>query len=340
MKVSLKNITKEEIPVTKYRIVLITELSKPWNNGWYYKAGLEKNGHSVVTFDPASVINPVDRVFEITKELKPDFILHTKDELSQDIFEELRHFTRVIQWYPDPVIPDWLPPYVRASDIFFTMSEGLVDEFKKYNPHVFWLTQAFEPSFFEIKEITEHDRKTFSADVTFVGNLGSKPQYLMRRRYLERVIREGFLFKWWGPTIPRKLSTIPLFLGKIGKTCGGKFVWGEEYAKVAKLSRIFLAFDSHPHIRKSMSARMYTAVGCGAFYMCQHVEGIEEVLEPDREIVTFGTEDEMVEKINHYLKDEQLRGKIAEAGRKRVLNQHTYEIRMRQMVGMVEEVIF
>jgi len=48
----------------------------------------------------------------------------------------------------------------------------------------------------------------------------------------------------------------------------------------------------------------------------------------------------MVEKINHYLKDEQLRGKIAEAGRKRVLNQHTYEIRMRQMVGMVEEVIF
>jgi spore maturation protein CgeB len=321
----------------QYKVLLITPLSKPWNNGWYYKTGFEKRGHKVIPFDPSLIPDSVSKAFEVTKEFKPDFILHTKDELPPEILQELSKFTKVIQWYPDPVIPEWLPPYVRASDIFFTMSEGLVEEFKKFNPNVFWLTQAFEPSFFEIKQIIPEDIRTFSADVTFVGNLGSKPQYLQRRESLERIIKEGFQLKWWGPRIPRKLSTIPLILRKLGRSYGGKFVWGEEYAKVAKLSKIFLAFDSMPHIRKSMSARMYTAVGCGAFYMCQHVDGIEEVIEPDREIITFHSEDEMIDKIKYYLPEEEKRKKIAEAGRQRVFKEHTYEVRLKEMLSIIEK---
>ena len=61
-----------------FSILLITELSKPWSNGWYYKSGFEKNGHTVVLFDPSSVENPSINIFAITKEIRPDFILHTK----------------------------------------------------------------------------------------------------------------------------------------------------------------------------------------------------------------------------------------------------------------------
>ena len=322
----------------QYKVLLITPLSKPWNNGWYYKTGFEKRGHKVIPFDPSLIPDSVSKAFEVTKEFKPDFILHTKDELPAEVFQELRSFTKVIQWYPDPVIPEWLPSYVKASDIFFTMSEGLIEDFKRLGAeHVFWLTQAFEPSFFQIKEITPEDINTFSADVTFVGNLGSKPQYLPRRKSLERIINEGFQLKWWGPRIPRKLSTVLLLSGKLGRSYGGKFVWGEEYAKVAKLSKIFLASDSQPDIRKSMSARMYTAAGCGAFYMCKHVEGIEEVLEPDKEIITFYSDDEMIDKIKYYLPEGEKRKKIAEAGRQRVLKEHTYELRIKEMLSIIEK---
>jgi spore maturation protein CgeB len=323
----------------QYKILLITELGRTWNNGWYYKVGFEKNGHKVVTFNSASAIDSEEKVFEITKEFKPDFILHTKNEFPVEVFKELMRLTKIIQWYPDPIIPEWLPPYVKTSDIFFTMSEGLVEKFKKFNPNVFWLTQAFEPSFFQIKEITPEDIKTFCTDVTFVGNLGSKPQYLPRSESLEMIIKEGFQLKWWGPRIPRKLSTIPIILGKLGSAYGGKFVWGEEYAKVAKLSKVFLAFDAQPHVRKSMSARMYTAVGCGAFYICQHVDGIEEVLEPGKEIITFHSAQEMVDMIRYYLKNGELRTKIAEAGKMRVFKEHTYEVRIQQMLRIIEDVI-
>jgi len=324
--------------IMQYRILLITALSKPWNNGWYYKAGFEKNGHKVLPFDPALESSPLDKVFELAKDFKPDFILHTKHELPAETFQELKRFTKIIQWYPDLVIPEWLPSFVKSADIFFTMSEGLVEEFKKHNPGVFWLTQAFEPSFFKIHGISPKYLKTFSTDVTFVGNLGSKSYYLQRRRYLKRIANEGFKFKWWGLRMPRKFSTIPLILGKLGRSYGGKFVWGEEYAKVAQLSKIFLAFDAEPHIRKSMSARMYTAVGCGAFYMCQHVDGIEEVLEPGKEIVTFQSEQEMIDMIRYYLKNDGLRKKIAEAGKTRVLKEHTYEIRIGQMMKIIQNV--
>ncbi len=213
----------------QYKILLITAYNKPRNiNGLYIKAGFEKKGHEVMLFDPVSESDATDRVFEITKEFRPDLILHTKRELPAEIFQELRKFAKVIQWYPDPVITEWLPPYVKSSDIFFTMSEGLIEEFKKYNSRVFWLTQAFEPSFFQINEITPADLKIFSADVAFVGNLGSKPYYLQRRDYLKNIINEGFQLKWWGPKMPKKLSTISLILGKLGSSHGGKFVWGEE----------------------------------------------------------------------------------------------------------------
>ena len=320
-------------------IFLITEFSKPWNNGWYYKTGFEKNGYTVIPFDPASVESPIIKVFEIVKESRPDFILHTKDELPAETFQELRQFARVIMWYPDPVIPEWLLPYVKAADIFFTMAEGRIDELKRYNNKVFWLTQAFEPSFFTIKKLTEEDKKTFSSEVAFVGNLGSKEQYLSRRDALGKVIDSGVKLKWWGPKIPRKFSTIPLILGKIGRSYGGKFVWGEEYAKVARFSKIFLAFDSMPHIRKSMSARMYTAVGCGAFYMCRHVDGIGDVLVPGREIVTFRSDDEMIDMIRYYLIKDDERHKISEAGRMRVFKDHTYAVRAKQMIDIITGVM-
>ncbi len=322
-------------------VLLVTDFSKPWSSGWYYKTGFEKNGYKVLLFDPAAVHEAETAALDLLRHTRADFILHTKDELPATAFQAMRTLAPVVQWYPDPVIPEWLPPYVRSADIFLTMSEGLLDAFRKLNQNSFWLSQGFEPSFFALSGVTEEDRRAFSADVAFVGNLGSKPQYLARRDALARVIDTGCMLKWWGPEIPWKISNIPLIYGRIGKAYGGRFIWGEAYAKVAKLSKIFLAFDSRPDIRKSMSARMYTAVGCGAFYLCKHVDGIEEVLVPDKEIVTFHTEDEMIDKIRRYLRDDEAREKISVAGQARVLRDHVYEVRIRQMCDMIEKsVIF
>ncbi len=322
------------------KALLVSEFSSPWNTGFYIREGLRQNNVEVKIFDPKTAVSPFKELNALMDSFKPDALFYLKDyRLKPEWLDEARkRGILLVQWYPDLAIQDWLPPFVKQADIFFTMAEGLVEEFKKYNQNVFWVSQGFEPSMFQVEDITPKDREIFTSDLTFVGTLGSKQYYLKRRKYLKRVISEDFKFKWWGPRLPRKFSTLPLLLGRIGRSYGGRFIWGEEFAKVAQLSKIFLAFDAIPEIRKSMSARMYTAVGCGAFYMCEHVEGIEEVLVPGKEIVTFRSEEEMIDQIKYYLAHDEARKKIAETGRKRVLKDHTYKIRIQQILRTIEDV--
>ena len=326
----------------KIRRILITDnFSNPWNLGFYIQRGLQQNDVEVRIFDPRTAKNPHAELMAEMDSFSPSVLLHIKDRgLRVEWLKEAKERgIATVQWYPDIAMPEWLIPYVKNTDIFFTMAEGLVEEFKKYNLRTFWLTQAFEPSFFQISDITPEDISNVASDVTFIGTPGSKEYYLKRRRYLSRVIDEGFKLRWWGPRLPRKLSTIPLVFGRLGRAYGGRFIWGEEYAKAAKLSKVFLAFDAAPHIRKSMSDRMYIAVGCGAFYMCQHVDGIEDLFVPDKEIVTFRNEDEMIDKIRFYLKNDSPRKQVADAGKTRALKDHTYKVRTGQMLRILEDVL-
>ncbi len=63
------------------------------------------------------------------------------------------------------------------------------------------------------------------------------------------------------------------------------------------------------------------------------------MLEPGKEIVTFHNEQEMINLIKYYLEHENVRKQIAEAGRARVLKDHTYEVRMKEMVEMIHQFI-
>lgn len=323
------------------RVVIAADFSEPWSFCRFVQRGLEENGLDVKGFDALSSASPFIDLMSLLDRFKPDLLLHMKDRNfhAEWLQEAAKKGIITAEWYPDIALPEWLVPYINNVNVFFTMAEGMIGEFRRYNPNVFWLSQAFDDSFFRVKEVTAADGKTFASDVTFIGTLGSKEYYLRRRRYLQRVISEGIRFTWWGPRLPRKLSTIPLLFGKLGRAYGGRFVWGEDYAKVAQLSKVFLAFDAEPGIRKSMSARMYTAVGCGAFYLCEHVDGIEDVLTPGREIITFRSEGEMIEKIRYFLKHEGERLRISEAGRTRVLRDHTYKIRTRKMLSIIEDVM-
>jgi spore maturation protein CgeB len=112
-------------------------------------------------------------------------------------------------------------------------------------------------------------------------------------------------------------------------------VWDDTYAKAVHLSKIFLAREAYPHIRKSMSARAFIAMGLGAFYLTFPTRGIEEMFTPDKEIVTFLTADDMIEKIRYYLVHEEERRAIGAAARAKVLAEHTYQRRFERMFELL-----
>jgi len=322
------------------RILLLTRFRHPWNNGYYYAQGLRELGLAVEGFDPEAAANPESEFSSLLERLPPDLLLLTKGTGVPEHWLDAARSRSIptVQWHPDPILNEAVLKLGRKVDFFFTMAQGLVEDFRKAGvTRVAWLSQGFAPSFFEPGEISPPHRAFYGSSVTSVGNLSVQPEYIGRRRSLARVLREGFNLKWWGPPPARKLRNLAFLLSSLGRAYGGRFVYGSEYAKVASLSAIFLAFDRAPHIRNSMSQRLYMAVGCGAFYLCQHVEGIEEVLEPGREIETFTGEEDMIDKIRFYLLREEARRKIAEQGRQRVLGKYTYRHRFLEMFSLLRQ---
>ena len=135
----------------------------------------------------------------------------------------------------------------------------------------------------------------------------------------------------------RKPVNIPVIFSKLGRSYGGRSVYFQDFAKIVQCSKLFMAFDAVPQVRKSMSARMYTAIGCGAFYLCQYVDGMEEVFVPDKEIVTFRDDDEMIDKIRYYLPREDKRREIAGNGQRRILAEYTYQHRLNEMMDILRK---
>ena len=225
-----------------------------------------------------------------------------------------------------------------AHDHHFTHALGMVDRMREGGiENVTWLSEGVEPEFYAFDAISAAERTRYETDVLLIGNLHANSNYWPRQEMVAASLRAGFRTRWWGPRIAMKLRFIPLFLSPVARAYGGGMVFNDTWAKAVSCSKIFIARDVQPEVLASMSNRAYTAMGCGAFYLCYHTEGIEKVFEVGKELDTFRTLDEMVEKIRYYLDHEDQRRSIAEAGRKRVLENYTYADRFQEMFRVLEE---
>ena len=61
-----------------------------------------------------------------------------------------------------------------------------------------------------------------------------------------------------------------------------------------------------------------------------------ELYEEDKEIVMFRDPEELLYKTDYYLKHDEERRKIAQAGYARVMRSYTYEVRMRMLMEWLE----
>ena len=83
--------------------------------------------------------------------------------------------------------------------------------------------------------------------------------------------------------------------------------------------------------------RLFEATGAGAALLTESAWNLEELFEPGLEVVTYEDEDDLVEKANRLLADDDERLGVATAGQRRTLSQHTYRERMAELSAMLEE---
>ena len=81
--------------------------------------------------------------------------------------------------------------------------------------------------------------------------------------------------------------------------------------------------------------RLYEATGCGALLVTDHKDNLADLFEPEREVVTYRSADEAVEKVRYYLDHPAEAAQIARAGQARTLREHGYRHRMEELIEIL-----
>jgi spore maturation protein CgeB len=81
--------------------------------------------------------------------------------------------------------------------------------------------------------------------------------------------------------------------------------------------------------------RLFEIAACASFQLSDHRPDIEMYYQTGTEIITYGDESELKEKITFFLPREQLRKKIAIQAYQRTMKEHLYENRLKQMVQII-----
>lgn len=211
-------------------------------------------------------------------------------------------------------------------DAVFLKDRYMLDLFSRMirTTKFYYLPEACNPRMHRPLELSETDREIYGCDVMIAGTL-----HYYRQEILLQLLQQsaGINLKIWGSRPDWLLNRLP------GRHMG-RLVHGDEKVRAALSARICLNTLHYGEVN-SLNCRAFEIAGCGGFQIMTRVPTLAEHFEPDSEVVTFDTVDEMIEKVAYYLRHPAAAAVIAERGRLRAHRDHTYEHRLNEMLRIV-----
>jgi hypothetical protein len=113
--------------------------------------------------------------------------------------------------------------------------------------------------------------------------------------------------------------------------------WGLEMYRLFAQARVVV--NRHGDIAEGYAnnMRLYEATGVGAALVTEAAPNLPDILEPEREVVTYRDGDELVARVRGLLEDPERAATVGAAGQRRTLRDHTYDVRMRELSEMLED---
>jgi spore maturation protein CgeB len=139
---------------------------------------------------------------------------------------------------------------------------------------------------------------------------------------------DGYDLRIWGANCPRWLAS------PMRKYYTNHYVTEGEKAKALLAAKIVVN-TIHVAEIEGVNGALFQAAGCGAFQIADWKPSLPELFEPEREIVTFRSRQELKEKVDYYLAHPGERKEIADRAYVRACREHTYEKRLRKMFDIL-----
>ncbi len=269
-------------------------------------------------------------VLRLAADHRPQLTIVLKGEvLLPETVDRLRTQTDgpLVQWCGDS--PSWFPQIVSAAhlyDRFFVADPSHGADLAAHGVHTSFLPHAAHPPTWAG---TSADAEY--VDVIFVGdarhNMGHLPASRARVDIVEAVARSGVMLAVWG----RGWEKLDLryYVGTAHR--GLTLLPAAAVARAYRGAAIVLNVH-HAQMREGPNMRTFEVPAAGAFQLTDYKPRMDDLFDVGRELAVYHDETDVVDAVRHYLGDAEARKAITQAGRRRVERDHTYAVRMRQLV--------
>jgi spore maturation protein CgeB len=264
--------------------------------------------------------------------VQPDLVLVTYGIMPPEVVEDVRKACKgkVVCWFIDPVTSLYRC-YLLASqfDAVFLNEPFLVRVLRgKLGLKAFYLPECCNPLWHKRVSLTGEDRRKYECDLTAQGTL-----HYYRARMLE--VFADYDLKIWGRNCPSWIAS------RSTSHCTHHYIAERDKAKALGAAKIVVNIMYYSGI-EAVNCTLFEAAGCGAFQIADWRPCLPDLFEPEREIVTFHTREELKEKVDYYLTRPEKCSEIADRAYTRAHREHTYEVRLKKMfevLGLSSEAV-
>jgi spore maturation protein CgeB len=256
------------------------------------------------------------------KKYQPDIIyMQDLSILDPETLKELKKYCRLLVGQ----IASPAPPkeYLKCFDLIITSFPHFVDKFRKLNIKSEYQKLAFEP---RVLERVKKQERIY--DVAFVGSF--TPYHSAGTKVLEEVAKHVPVHVW-GQGIEYLSPLSPLRKNYHGEA------WGLQMYKVLAQSKIVINRHISVSDDYANNMRLYEATGMGAMLITDKKKNLNEIFDVNEEIVDYKDANELINKLNYYLKNDQERKKIARFGQRRTLRDHVYLVEIKNLERIIKE---
>lgn len=265
-----------------------------------------------------------ERLVNMARKVRPKLVLINKGMIVKPNYLLILKSMgiKTANWFPENVnnepYSSWVKNNAKFYDYFFSFDSAVEEKNSPGSATKFiYLPFGVEPSAYET-EATEKDLKKYSTNVCFIGAL-----YPEREKMLNSIKYFGLkIFGWkdW------KNSSLSSFYG------GPLSI--EDSAKAYRCAKICINMNLEPSTR-GVNFKTFEIIAAKGFEMSDYRRDIDGLFEVGKEIEVFHNENELKNKIIRYLKNDSARNKMAQAGYKRLVKDHTLKSRVRQILNSV-----
>ncbi|MBI4032677.1 glycosyltransferase family 1 protein [Candidatus Berkelbacteria bacterium] len=266
------------------------------------------------------LVQPVDWLQPIVlaqlRDLKPD-LLYCQDltVLTPETLREVRRYIPHIVGQIASPIPDALDPTV--FDLIVTAAPHFVPKFRERGVASAYLKIGFEPTV--LKRLKA---KPGHYGAVFIG--GFSRHHAGGSRVFEQLVGDVPV-DFWGYGTDDLAQNSPILDHFHGPA------WG--IAMYQTLASAKLCVNRHVDVAGEYAGnmRLFEATGVGTMLITDWKKNLGEFFEPGKEVETYRSPEELADKVRYYLSHDSARAKIARAGQRRTLREHTYARRMKEL---------